>query len=394
MSEAMLEKDMRPNRYIVMLRHVQAYIRDFFEQNPISQLSVHGMYDGKCMQLSELSGNPNEHILALEDLRTGGREKVPIQPKGAPSLQNALDMSRAILYHTPKHGTREVLIILGALLTNDPGDISKTVATCIKDRLKVSIIGMLARMKVCQDIVSRTNDGDESGYTVAVDQIHFRELLRQNTTPPAVRAGDQQEANMANLLVMGFPSHMEEEEASLCACHGKLVRGGYNCPRCATKVCSLPQTCPACSLTLILSTHLARSYHHLFPLRSFREVSWARARRMGTLQCKGCLKPFPPVPDGVRWSNSNDEQGSNAPGLVGGGSSLVEGASESARYECEACHNHFCVDCDVFCHQALFNCPGCLTGPPVEVPGDHRGASNGAVDEEAMDGVERSISTA
>jgi transcription initiation factor TFIIH subunit 2 len=388
MSEAMLEKDMRPNRYIVMLRHVQAYIRDFFEQNPISQLSVHGMYDGKCMQLSELSGNPNDHILALEDLRTGGREKVPIQPKGAPSLQNALDMSRAILFHTPKHGTREVLIILGALLTNDPGDISKTIATCVKDRLKVSIIGMLARMKVCQDIVSRTNDGDESGYTVAVDQIHFRELLRQNTTPPAVRTSDQ-EANMANLLVMGFPSRMEEEEASLCACHGRLVRGGYNCPRCATKVCSLPQTCPACALTLILSTHLARSYHHLFPLRSFGEVSWARAKRMGTLQCKGCLRQFPPVPDDVQQPSS-DERGNRA---LGG--SLVEGSSESGRYECETCHNHFCVDCDVFCHQALFNCPGCLSGQPVDVPRDRARASNGVLDqEEVMDGVERSINTA
>jgi transcription initiation factor TFIIH subunit 2 len=379
MSEAMLEKDMRPNRYLVMLRHVQAYIRDFFEQNPISQLSVHGMYDGKCIQLSELSGNPNDHVMALEDLRTGGREKIPIQPKGAPSLQNALDMSRAILFHTPKHGTREVLIILGALLTNDPGDIGKTIATCAADRLKVSIIGMLARMKVCADIVARTNDGDESGYAVAADEAHLGELLRQSTTPPAARAGDAA-AGTANLLVMGFPSRRDEDEPSLCACHGRLVRGGYGCPRCRAKVCALPQTCPACGLTLILSTHLARSYHHLFPLRSFAEVSWARARAAGSLQCKGCLRPFPPVPDDVR----PDGEGREA------GGSLVEGASESARYECETCHNHFCVDCDVFCHQALFNCPGCLSGPPLDVPGEEHAASNG----DAMEGVERSVDAA
>jgi transcription initiation factor TFIIH subunit 2 len=369
MSVAMLEKDMRPNRYLVMLRLVQEYIRDFFEQNPISQLSVHGMYDGKCLQLSELSGNPNEHVAALDDLRTGGREKIPIQPKGAPSLQNALEMSRATLFHTPRHGTREVLIILGALLTNDPGDIYKTVATCAADGLTVAIIGMLARLKVCADIVARTNDGDEAGYTVAVDDVHLRELLRQATTPPAARAGDQSATAGADLLLMGFPSRMDEPEPTLCACHGKPARGGYECPRCRVKVCALPQACPACSLTLILSTHLARSYHHLFPLRGFTEVSWARARRVGSVQCRGCLRGFPPVPP-----EGGEEEGEE-------GAKAVEGASESARYECESCHSHFCVDCDVFCHQVLFNCPGCLSGPPLDVPEER--------DADAMDGVEQ-----
>lgn len=36
------------------------------------------------------------------------------------------------------------------------------------------------------------------------------------------------------------------------------------------------------------------------------------------------------------------------------------GASESSRYECESCGNHFCIDCDLFCHEVVHNCPGCL----------------------------------
>jgi transcription initiation factor TFIIH subunit 2 len=361
-SEAMLEKDMRPNRFIVMIRTTTDFIRDFFEQNPISQLSVLGMYDGKCIRISDLSGNPEDHIKAIQRLRTGsGKDNIAKEPKGSPSLQNALEMCRAMLYHTPKHGTREVLIILGALLTNDPGDINQTIKACVKDLVRVSIIGMLARLKVCQDIVSRTNGGDESGYSVAIDQFHFRELLRSVTAPPAIR-NTEEDANMANLLIMGFPSRMEEEKPSLCACHGTLSRGGYICPRCETKVCSLPQTCPACGLTLILSTHLARSYHHLFPLRSFMEVSWARAKELGSLQCKGCLKSFPPVPgDPIRNGDTDggDIVMEDDEIIRATNSSLVEGSSESSRYECQSCHSHFCVDCDVFCHQTLFNCPGC-----------------------------------
>ncbi|KAF2672073.1 TFIIH basal transcription factor complex, subunit SSL1 [Microthyrium microscopicum] len=365
-SEMMLEKDMRPNRYRVMLRYLEEYILEFFEQNPISQITVLMMYDGRCIQLSELSGNPNDHINAIQKLRDGdGKDELPKEPKGSPSLQNALEMSRAMLYHTPKHGTREVLIILGALLTNDPGDIHKTIASCVKDKLRVSIIGIFARMKICTEIVSRTNGGDESGYGVATDDVDLRDLLMASTSPPAMRATEQEDA-AANLLVMGFPSRTEEEHPSLCACHGELTRGGYICPRCKTKVCSLPQTCPSCQLTLILSTHLARSYHHLFPLRNWLEVSWDRVREMRTTQCKGCLKKFPGIP-------TEDD-----------GADKMDGSSESSRYECPSCHHHFCVDCDVFCHQTLYNCPGCQSGPPAQVP-----ASNGETtgDPMALDGA-------
>ena len=40
----------------------------------------------------------------------------------------------------------------------------------------------------------------------------------------------------------------------------------------------------------------------------------------------------------------------------------AEGASESSRYECPSCERHFCVDCDVFCHEVVHNCPGCTSG--------------------------------
>lgn len=36
-----------------------------------------------------------------------------------------------------------------------------------------------------------------------------------------------------------------------------------------------------------------------------------------------------------------------------------DGVSESGRYECETCNLFFCIDCDVFCHEIVHNCPGC-----------------------------------
>lgn len=90
LSMAMAEKDFRPTRQLLSIRYACDYVREYFEQNPISQLGVLGMRDGLAIRVSDMSGNPNDHIEAIEKLRLD-------DPKGAPSLQNALEMSRAAL---------------------------------------------------------------------------------------------------------------------------------------------------------------------------------------------------------------------------------------------------------------------------------------------------------
>lgn len=162
------------------------------------------------------------------------------------------------------------------------------------------------------------------------------------TTPPAAYS-ETQAAN--SLLMMGFPSRTVESFSSLCACHSKTSRGGYLCSRCGSKVCGLPAECPACGLTLILSPHLARSYHHLFPLVNWVEVPWEEASI--SANCFACGHPFPQVPP-----PSQRESRDNA----------VKGMSVSSRYECTVCNNHFCIDCDVFAHEVVHNCPGCQSG--------------------------------
>ena len=90
LSSAMSEKDLRPTRYLLTLRYAQAFVSEFFEQNPISQLGVVGMRDGLAVRISDLSGNPNDHVAAIQALDKQ-------EPAGNPSLQNALDMCRAAL---------------------------------------------------------------------------------------------------------------------------------------------------------------------------------------------------------------------------------------------------------------------------------------------------------
>ncbi|EFW98563.1 suppressor of stem-loop protein 1 [Grosmannia clavigera kw1407] len=368
MSAAMSSRDYLPSCQRVALDCAADFVRAFFEQNPISQLAVVAMRDGVALRVSDMGGSPAEHLDRLADWDG-------VEPQGQPSLQNALEMCRGALFHTPAHGTREVLVVFGALLSSDPADIHDTIAALVADRIRVSIVGLAAKVAVCAEICARTNPGDEAAYAVARHDVHFHELVLAATTPPATRPddGDAASTGPASLLMMGFPSRAIADTVagggglSVCACHSRPVREGYGCTRCGAKVCRLPAECPACGLTLILSTHLARSYHHLFPLRSWVEVSWTAAadavRRRRAVACHACLTPFPAV-DTAAAAAAAVTAAAAATQTTG------SGVSESGRYACEVCGHHFCIDCDVFAHEVIHNCPGCQsdTRPKAAAP--------------------------
>ncbi|KAL8639202.1 MAG: hypothetical protein Q9228_003738 [Teloschistes exilis] len=414
LSTAMTEKDLRPTRYLLTIRYCQDFVTEFFEQNPISQIGIIGMRDGIAVRVSDMSGNPSDHISNLQALRAE-------DPKGQPSLQNALDMARAALFHAPSHGTREILLLFGSLLSSDPGDIHTTITSLVNSHINTTVIGLSAQVAICLTLVKRTNpqSNPQKHYNVALDEVNYRELIMRLATPP--EAHTQQatqsvdDSNSSSLLMMGFPSRITDPKPSLCACHSRPTRGGYLCPRCYSKVCSLPTTCPACSLTLILSTHLARSYHHLFPLQNWNTVSWSRASsppHRHKTSCFSCQNAFPTQPSTTSsgqgqepTTNGKDTQHTKAitsrlpPRVAPSGAQNAESAStepsnvafrdakstraarkkddqtvsKSGRYECSSCEQFFCVDCDVFCHEIVHNCPGCLSrevGQAEETGGD------------------------
>jgi transcription factor ssl1 len=82
-------------------------------------------------------------------------------------------------------------------------------------------------------------------------------------------------------------SHLDAPETE----GSKLKSGGYYCPQCCSKYCELPVECKACGLTLVSAPHLARSYHHLFPVENFVELEYKDVQDGITL-CYACQKKF------------------------------------------------------------------------------------------------------
>ncbi|KAF3941208.1 hypothetical protein ABW19_dt0203788 [Dactylella cylindrospora] len=362
LSSAMMEKDLRPTRFLLTLRYARDFVTEYFEQNPISQLSIVGMHDGLALRISDMGGNPADHLSALQE------KAFSQEPKGASSLQNALEMARAELFHTPSHGTREVLLIFGALSSADPGDIHDTINFLVEDKIQVQVVGLAAQVAVCRELVMKTNNGDDSGYGVVLDEVHYRELMMAATTPPVTKT---KSTSTPSLLIMGFPSRVVEKYPSLCTCHSNMTRGGYTCPRCLAKICFLPTECPCCGLTLILSTHLARSYHHLFPLKNWVEVPWSEAHK--STHCYSCQTPFPTQPTisptRIRLSVGGSSLTATANGTAKSSNpqQIQTAAPISQRYSCPDCKTHFCIDCDIFAHESLHNCPGCQAVPAAVI---------------------------
>ncbi|XP_006461155.1 hypothetical protein AGABI2DRAFT_204710 [Agaricus bisporus var. bisporus H97] len=335
LSSAMLDRDMRPTRFDLMLQYAREFILEWFDQNPLGQIGVVGMRAGLGERIGDLSGesgNPQEVLSYI-------KERHKLEPTGEPSLQNAIEMAKASMSHLPTHSSREIIIIFGSLTTCDPGNIHETLETCVKNKVRISVVALAAEMKICRELSDKT--GGQFG--VAMNEGHFKDLLFELVPPPAQRAltrtmGAPSASLSADLMMMGFPTRLPEASApTLCVCHAELKSQGFLCPRCLAKVCDVPTDCHVCGLMIVSSPHLARSYHHLFPVKPYDAVPNLEDIPQPSDACHGCAKLFPTT--------------TSIP--------IGEGVSVVGRYRCPDCRHDFCSDCDVFVHEVIHCCPGC-----------------------------------
>ncbi|CAO1618478.1 unnamed protein product [Parajaminaea phylloscopi] len=406
-SDNMNEKDGgRGRRIDVLLPIARRFVVEYFEQNPIGQLAILVMKDGVAERLVPMGGNTADHLAALNNRRR-------MEPRGDPSLQNALEMAKSTLAHLPVTSSREVLLLSGSLTSCDPGNIHHTVASLKASNIRVDLIHLTAEMKIMRDVAQETG----GTFGVALDDGHLEELIREGVRPreiikkeksepktkPISRQDDQNsdeddeddDGAGAELMQMGFPLRLPTHAPpALCACHARLypptsgdagggsrstvsasASAGFLCPRCGVKICDVPTDCPVCGLTVVMSTHLARSYRHLFPIRRWSAVTWdsVAADPKVSASCRGCDELFPPLPADFVPSaiEPPDAAGSgNGRATTGQTTSAANGNSTagpppaatlapSSRYECPKCHSHFCLECDSYVHEELFVCPGC-----------------------------------
>ncbi|PPQ63480.1 hypothetical protein CVT24_005137 [Panaeolus cyanescens] len=210
LSASMMDRDMRPTRFDLMLQYAREFVSEWFDQNPLGQIGVVGMRGGLGERIGEMSGNPHDVLRSIS-------ERHKLEPAGDPSLQNAIDMARSSMNHLPTHSSREILIVFGSLTTCDPGNIHDTLDTCIKNKIRISIVALAAEMKICRELCDKT--GGQFG--VVMNEGHFKDLLFELVPPPAQKALGRSSIPAGNpsadLMLIGFPTRLPDTSpASLC----------------------------------------------------------------------------------------------------------------------------------------------------------------------------------
>ena len=70
-------------------------------------------------------------------------------------------------------------------------------------------------------------------------------------------------------------------------------------------------------------------------------LTWTR--NITSTHCYGCQTPFPHLKKPQADVNTI----------------ISDTTTGTQRFVCPACVNHFCIECDLYCHEVLHNCPGC-----------------------------------
>ena len=217
---------------------------------------------------------------------------------------------------------------------------------------------------------------------------------------------------------MGFPKRTFDGSAS----YGfdgnsiQLFSTAYICPRCYNRTSEIPTQCCVCRVQLNSSSHIARSHHHLFPVSNYDEIAIVSSslsssttllssenlneiaddkkntknkflsktinleeNRGNNNQLKviadDVLKAYriteiPLVKDLGSDSLSKDDLDKNVKieyleedfiGIITSCKGCFEEFNiTSLVMQCPSCNNVFCIECDLFIHNSLHNCPGCL----------------------------------
>lgn len=343
MSENMALNDLKPTRANLAVATAVSFVREFFDQNPISQLSVVTTRDDVSTKMSPLSSDISVHVDALQKILRLG-------PKGNSSLQNTMDLTTEILKSVPVYGMREMLCIYGSLSTCDPGDVYASMDKLVSERIRASCVGLSAEIHIINQLTRKSN----GTYHTALNEIHFDELFLMHVAPHPTTV----KQTSASLIRMGFPVLKYTQEPKRFVNNTNIShKVGYSCPRCKSWIQNVPTECTLCGLILVSSPHLARSYHHLFPVPKFINSENANA----VLKRSALSKLYTNNNNNNNPSSSIDTNMPDTELDVANCFGCLKSLTTQSGLIliCPKCTQVFCIECDVFVHDSLHQCPGC-----------------------------------
>lgn len=311
-------RDFGCSRIQLLKQSLRTFLINFFEQNPISQISIVSTSNGNAKILTYLCGSLDLHLSCLENLGDYTEE-------GTPSLHNALNISIAILKSAAKYSTKEILMIYGSLLSCDITAIDPILKQLNLNQIVVSTIGFNASVHILQRISKETN----GIYLVPLNNDHFNDILKANIEPPEWSYGFER----LNFIPFGFAQNRNDNIPSFDITELRANKDplpkykALTCPKCQFHVFAVPVFCPSCGILLLTPDHITRTRVQLAIVQEFPKVE--------------------------NHNDNDDEENSNK--IVCSSCTL----SEKEMFICPKCSSFYCGECNKFIHTVLNRCPQC-----------------------------------
>ncbi|KAL4506989.1 hypothetical protein ABPG72_001410 [Tetrahymena utriculariae] len=309
--------DFKPSRIGLTQIYLKNFIKNFFDSNPLSVLSIGKTQNGQCITLQEFTSS----ISLLEKTI----EKLVVDEKEDFSLFECLNETFNIFAEAPPYAFREVVLIQSTPSTKDKGDINEQISKAKQCKITFNIISLNAKTFIFQKLTKET----QGKYDTALHEKDYENLLNSYCEPP------QQILNKTEktLIQVGFPDKNYSKISVLCACHMEFKTNFYICPQCRSKNCEVPSKCSGCQLNLILPLHITKSYHFSQNLKEFE------------LQFQ------------VKQNNIMETEQDKTQNILCNGCS--EDIKEDCFSKCQNCKSIFCLECDILIHKQKLNCPKC-----------------------------------
>ncbi|KAK6589383.1 hypothetical protein RS030_213365 [Cryptosporidium xiaoi] len=336
MTSNMLELDYKPDRMQSMLKCNEVFIKQLLSDNPLTQISVISVYDETVEVIISYNSNYDEIIASIINYMKKGC-------KGNMSIQNGLDKAKCLLVSIPPYGTKEVIFFLGSMRSIDNTFIfDEWIEEFSLNNIVVNAILFIPELYVIKYITKMTG----GVCLCAVNNDHLIRLALDNFVKPPPCSAKNMPLNIS-LVPMGFPKYtLNQNHSFACSCHQKLTNSGYTCPKCKSIVCHLPTKCPVCSIYLISSNHLARSFAYLFRHPKINRINTQNQEGLigkeliSNNECKMCDNKFEDENEFIVVGNAQKKMNI---------------------YLCLDCNSYICSECCKFILTTLHQCPVCCT---------------------------------
>lgn len=248
----------------------------------------------------------------VDSSQTTDDSKDSVVGKGTISIQNTFKLINETSKYLPNYGKREVIMLIGSLSTQDPGDVWNEIEIMAENQFVVYVIHMSAEVY----ILKRISDFTKGEYHVALNEQSLEDLMMQYRDPPLLTIEELQTLEeQKGMIKVGFPSFVKS------ITNDKTM---LECPNCHFIISStsLPTTCTICASLLLDNISLARNYVNGSTLPYFRLTSVVTDKH-----CIGCQT-------NLRVQNQDN-------------------------FTCTSCGNLLCAVCKSFVQNTLHACPGC-----------------------------------